>query len=89
LKVAAYVHPDRAGGPETGVAKHIRHMVLQLGRRPEADLSLAARADYAYLPWYTRLLPAAYATYPVNEFRPARMSWLWLEPHAVTAGRAT
>ena len=40
------------------------------------------RADYPYLPWYSRLLPAAYATYPVNEFRPARMSWLWLEPQA-------
>jgi hypothetical protein len=44
------------------------------------------RADYPYMPWYTRLLPRAYATYPVNEFRPTRMSWFWLEPLAPAAG---
>jgi hypothetical protein len=40
------------------------------------------REDYPYRSWYTRLLPRAYATYLVQEFRPERMSWFWLEPLA-------
>lgn len=39
------------------------------------------RADYPFPSWYTRLLPAAYAIYLVNEFRPERMRWLWMEPN--------
>ena len=47
MKIAAYVHPDRIGGPETGVAKHIRHMVLSLARRAGVDLSIIfARKDW-------------------------------------------
>jgi hypothetical protein len=38
------------------------------------------RADYPFNNWYTRLLPTAYATYRVQEFRPERMSWMVLEP---------
>jgi glycosyltransferase involved in cell wall biosynthesis len=48
MKIAAYIHPDRVGGPETGVAKHIRHMVLCLARRTGVDLSImTARKDWA------------------------------------------
>jgi glycosyltransferase involved in cell wall biosynthesis len=47
MNIAAYIHPDRVGGPETGVAKHIRHMVLSLARRAGVDLSiLVARKDW-------------------------------------------
>ena len=48
----------------------------------EIDQTDRTRADFPYLPWLSRLMPAAYATVAVNEFRPARMSWLWLEPLA-------
>jgi hypothetical protein len=72
-----------------GVGEMIRCRFADSHRITEIAQTHRTRADYPYLPWYTRLLPAAYATYPVNEFRPAQMSWLWLEPHAVTAGRAT
>jgi hypothetical protein len=51
-------------------------------RITEIDQTDRTRADYPFMRWFTRLLPWAYATYPVNEFRPARMSWLWLEPLA-------
>jgi hypothetical protein len=72
-----------------GVGEMIRGRFAGSHRITEIAQTDRTRADYPYLPWYTRLLPAAYATYPVNEFRPAQMSWLWLEPHAMTAGRAT
>lgn len=38
------------------------------------------RADYPFNNWYTRMLPTAYATYRVQEFRPERMSWMLLRP---------
>jgi hypothetical protein len=41
------------------------------------------RSDCLCLPWYARLLPEAYAVYTVDEFRPAPMSWLWMEPLTV------
>jgi glycosyltransferase involved in cell wall biosynthesis len=49
MKVVAYVHPDRVGGTETGVAKHIREMILGLHHRPGIDLMLMApRKDWQY-----------------------------------------
>jgi hypothetical protein len=65
-----------------GVGELIRGRFAGTHRITEIEQTERTRADYPFLPWYTRLLPAAYATYPVNEFRPARMSWLWLEPRA-------
>ncbi len=44
-------------------------------------------ADYPFRGWFTRLLPRAYVTYLVHEHRPARMSWLWLEPQTAGGGR--
>jgi hypothetical protein len=63
-----------------GVGELIRGRFAKTHRITEIDQTDRSRADYPYLAWYTRLLPRAYATYPVNEFRPARMSWLWMEP---------
>jgi hypothetical protein len=68
-----------------GVGALLRGRFAGTHRISEISQTDRTRADYPYLPWYTRLLPTAYATYPVNEFRPARMSWLWLEP-LMTAG---
>lgn len=31
--------------------------------------------------WYTRLLPDSYLEWAVSEWRPERMSWLWMQPH--------
>jgi hypothetical protein len=69
-----------------GVGKLIRsrfdktHFVTEIAQIPRT------RSDCPYLPWYARLLPAVYATYPVNEFRPERMSWLWLQPRKAAGG---
>jgi len=42
------------------------------------------RADYPFNGIYTAILPKAYATYRVQEFRPEKMSWFVMEPR--TAG---
>jgi hypothetical protein len=65
-----------------GVGEMIRGRFAKSHRVTEIDQTDRSRSDYPYFPWYTRFLPRAYATYPVNEFRPARMSWLWMEPLA-------
>jgi hypothetical protein len=65
-----------------GVGELIRGRFEKTHRITEIAQTDRSRADYPYLSWYTRLLPRSYATYPVNEFRPARMSWLWMEPIA-------
>jgi hypothetical protein len=41
--------------------------------------------DYPFRNWATRLLPHAYASYQVQEFRPERMSWLWAAPRTKPA----
>jgi predicted O-methyltransferase YrrM len=41
------------------------------------------RADYPFANWFTTLLPRAYATYQVQEFRPETMSWFWMEPRSL------
>lgn len=38
------------------------------------------KADYPFDIWLTRFLPDAYASYRVQEFRPEKMSWFWMEP---------
>jgi hypothetical protein len=63
-----------------GVGKLIRDRFAATHRIVEIPQGERSRADYPYLPWYTWLLPKAYATFPVSECRPARMSWLWMEP---------
>jgi glycosyltransferase involved in cell wall biosynthesis len=74
LRVAAYVHPDRVGAPETGVAKHIRHMVLGLSQRPGIDLSiLTARQDWAA--GLLRVNPHPFAALPRTEL-PGGRGWL-------------
>jgi hypothetical protein len=65
-----------------GIGETIRGRFRGTHRITEVAQTDRTRTDYPYLPWLARLLPRAYATYPVNEFRPARMSWLWLEPIA-------
>ncbi|HEY1378839.1 MAG TPA: hypothetical protein VGF55_18710 [Gemmataceae bacterium] len=65
-----------------GIGDLIRSRFAATHRITEIPQVDRTRADYPYQSWYTRLLPAAYAIYAVSEFRPARMSWLWLEPLA-------
>lgn len=44
-------------------------------------------ADYPFDIWLTKFLPHAYATYRVQEFRPEKMSWLWMEPKGRDSGQ--
>jgi hypothetical protein len=39
-------------------------------------------ADFPFRTLYTRLLPRKYLRWTVNEARPERMSWFWMEPRA-------
>jgi hypothetical protein len=42
--------------------------------------SARMRVDYPFAGWFTNILPTPYATYQVQEFRPEKMSWFWIEP---------
>ena len=45
-----------------------------------------AAAEFPYATVYTRLLPKSYLRWAVDEWRPERMSWFWMEPlQAATA----
>jgi hypothetical protein len=37
-------------------------------------------ADFPFQTFYTRCLPKSYLRWAVNESRPERMSWFWMEP---------
>ena len=36
--------------------------------------------EFPFATLYTRLLPKSYLAWAVGEWRPARMSWFWMEP---------
>lgn len=38
------------------------------------------RADFPFTSWGTRLFPKRYVDWAVSEWRPVRMSWLWMKP---------
>jgi len=40
-------------------------------------------ADFPYSNIYTRLMPRRYLEWAVSEWRPGRMSWLWLQPKGI------
>jgi hypothetical protein len=43
------------------------------------------RSDFPFATLATRLLPRSYLDWSVNEWRPERMSWLWMEPRIPNA----
>lgn len=74
MRVVAYVHPDRVGHPETGVAKHIRSMVLGLSTRPGVALSvMAPRKDW--IAGERRISPHPFTHIPRIEL-PGSRKWL-------------
>lgn len=50
------------------------HYVERIWQEPRT------RADFPFTSWGTRLFPARYLDWAVSEWRPVRMSWLWLMP---------
>jgi hypothetical protein len=46
------------------------------------------RSDLPFTTLGTRLLPRSYLDWSVSEWRPERMSWLWMEPGPVNAAAA-
>jgi hypothetical protein len=52
------------------------HRVQRLWQEPRTA------ADFPYRTLGTALLPKSYLDWAVSEWRPERMSWLWMEPHA-------
>jgi hypothetical protein len=68
-----------------GITEVLRRRFEQTHRITHVQQTGRTREDYPYRSWYTRLLPNAYAVYLVEEFRPERMSWFWLEPLASDA----
>lgn len=45
---------------------------------------IRSRSDLPYRTFGTALLPGSYLRWAVSEWRPAKMSWLWLEPITTT-----
>ena len=50
------------------------HRIKRLWQEPRAT------TDFPFTSWGTRLYPARYLDWAVSEWRPERMSWLWMEP---------
>ena len=50
------------------------HHVERIWQEPRA------RADFPFTSWGTKLFPKRYLDWAVSEWRPERMSWLWLTP---------
>ena len=54
------------------------HRIERIWQEPRA------RDDFPFSSLGTKLLPSRYLDWAVNEWRPERMSWLWMEPKAET-----
>ncbi len=52
------------------------HHVERIWQEPRS------RADFPFQSWGTRLFPSRYLDWAVSEWRPVRMSWLWMKPKA-------
>jgi FkbM family methyltransferase len=52
------------------------HHVERIWQEPRS------RADFPFTSWGTRVFPARYVDWAVSEWRPVRMSWLWMKPKA-------
>ena len=50
------------------------HHVERIWQEPRS------RADFPFTSWGTKLFPKRYLDWAVSEWRPERMSWLWLTP---------
>jgi FkbM family methyltransferase len=46
-----------------------------------------AQTDFPFTSIGTRLMPSRYLDWAVSEWRPTRMSWLWLRPKAAIVGK--
>jgi hypothetical protein len=71
-----------------GITDVLRRRFESTHRITHIQQTTRTRGDYPYNSWYTRILPRAYAVYLVDEFRPERMSWFWMEPLAADRGAA-
>lgn len=58
-------------------ASHDVQRIWQTDRSP---------SDYPFKSLYLRLLPGSYRRWAVSEWRPGRMSWLWMRPLSSRAG---
>ena len=63
-------------GPEIEGRFAGTHRVTRIWQEPRSA------SDFPYRTWFTRLLPRSYLEWSVSEWRPVRMSWLWMEPLA-------
>jgi hypothetical protein len=67
---------------EKGISEEIRqrfvgtHKVIQIWQQERTI------ADFPFKDFYSRWLPKPYLRWAVNESRPERMSWFWMEPRA-------
>lgn len=65
-----------------GISERLRerfastHEVKRIWQEPRS------RSDFVFESWLTKLLPGFYRDWAVSEWRPERMSWLWMEPRA-------
>jgi hypothetical protein len=52
----------------------LTHQIRRIWQEPRVP------SDFPFEDWYTRLLPERFITWAVSEWRPERMSWLWMLP---------
>ena len=50
------------------------HRVSRVWQQPRSS------SEFPYSTLFTRLMPRSYLEWSVSEWRPVRMSWLWMEP---------
>ncbi|HEY1787237.1 MAG TPA: hypothetical protein VGJ73_03735 [Verrucomicrobiae bacterium] len=54
----------------------LTHRITHIWQQPRS------RAQFPWRTFGTALLPKSYLDWSVSEWRPVRMAWLWMEPHA-------
>lgn len=65
---------------ERGISEIISARFRETHRIDQIWQSDRTSADFPFRTFYTRLLPNKYLRWAVNESRPERMSWFWMEP---------
>jgi hypothetical protein len=64
-----------------GITAELKKRFASTHRIQQVWQQRRSSADFPWRTLGTMLLPKSYLEWAVSEWRPARMSWLWMEPH--------
>jgi hypothetical protein len=68
---------------ERGITEKIRTRFAATHKITQIWQEKRTVTDFPFRTFYTRCLPQSYLHWAVNESRPERMSWFWMEPHRI------